>query len=306
MLGGITITLTHVVSVVRGVPRSLREDFTLQRSETIGELAKALAAANGHIKNPNLDAVNPHFKSRYASLGAIINAVRAPLAAQGISAVQTVSNDGGSVGVTTTLLHSSGEWMAETIWSALPDRATVQQLGSSITYLRRYSLAAMTGIVGEEDDDGNAGSSNDRSDRPEPRKTFKPTEAKGAAVTLTPEQKEDQAWRRDNNPAKSPAKAAPAKAAPVKDRIVADAYPEEYAGVFQIKRVVARPGKPYAVQAEGEHGVAWIATSVEEYAKLLSDTIGSSITLDVERIGDTLQIMRCLGNVKAVKEEVPF
>ena len=90
----------------------------MQRSETIGELAKALAAANGHIKNPNLDAVNPHFKSRYASLGAIINAVRAPLAAQGISAVQTVSNDGGSVGVTTTLLHSSGEWMAETIWSA--------------------------------------------------------------------------------------------------------------------------------------------------------------------------------------------
>jgi len=283
-----------------------REDFTLQRSETIGELAKALAAANGHIKNPNLDAVNPHFKSRYASLGAIINAVRAPLAAHGISAVQTVSNDGGSVGVTTTLLHSSGEWMAETIWSALPDRATVQQLGSSITYLRRYSLAAITGIVGEEDDDGNAGSSNDRNDRPEPRKTFKPTEAKGAAVTLTREQKEDQAWRRDNDPAKPPAKAAPVKAEPVKDRIVADAYPEEYAGVFKILRVVARPGKPYAIQAEGEHGIAWIATSVVEYANLLSDTIGNSITLDVERIGDTLQVMRCLGNVKAVKEEVPF
>ena len=66
-------------------------------------------------------------------------------------------------------------------------------------------------------------------------------------------------------------------------------------------RVVARPGKPYAVQAEGEHGVAWIATSVQEYATLLGDTIGNSITLDVERIGDTLQIMRCLGNVKAVK-----
>jgi hypothetical protein len=268
-----------------------REDFTLQRSETIGELAKALAAANGHIKNPNLDAVNPHFKSRYASLGAIINAVRAPLAAHGISAVQTVSNDGGSVGVTTTLLHSSGEWMAETIWSALPDRATVQQLGSSITYLRRYSLAAITGIVGEEDDDGNAGSSGDRNDRPEPRKTFKPTEAKGAPVAAP-------------KASAPPAKAAPAKAEPVKDRIVADAYPEEYAGVFKILRVVARPGKPYAIQAEGEHGVAWIATSVEQYAELLSDTIGNSITLDVERIGDTLQVMRCLGNVKAVKEEV--
>jgi hypothetical protein len=266
----------------------------LQRSETIGELAKALAAANGHIKNPNLDAVNPHFKSRYASLGAIINAVRAPLAAHGISAVQTVSNDGGSVGVTTTLLHSSGEWMAETIWSALPDRATVQQLGSSITYLRRYSLAAITGIVGEEDDDGNAGSSGDRNDRPEPRKTFKPTEAKGAPVAAP-------------KPSAPPAKAAPAKAEPVKDRIVADAYPEEYAGVFKILRVVARPGKPYAIQAEGEHGVAWIATSVQEYATLLGETVNESITLDVERIGDTLQIMRVLGNSKkSVKEEVPF
>jgi hypothetical protein len=181
--------------------------------------------------------------------------------------------------------------MAETIWSALPDRATVQQLGSSITYLRRYSLAAITGIVGEEDDDGHAGSSGDRNDRPEPRKTFKPTEAKGA----TPAAPKASA---------PPAKAAPAKAEPVKDRIVADAYPEEYAGVFKILRVVARPGKPYAIQAEGEHGVAWIATSVEEYAKLLSDTIGNSITLDVERIGDTLQVMRCLGNVKAVKEEI--
>jgi len=268
----------------------------MQRSETIGELAKALAAANGQIKNPNLDAVNPHFKSRYASLGAIINAVRAPLAAQGISAVQTVSNDGGSVGVTTTLLHSSGEWMAETIWSALPDRATVQQLGSSITYLRRYSLAAITGIVGEEDDDGNAGSSNDRSDRPEPRKTFKPTEAKGAAPAAP-------------KASAPPAKAAPDKEEPVKEytaKIVSDMYPEEYAGVFKIIRVVARPGKPYAIQVNGEHGIAWIATSVEEYAKLLSDTIGNSITLDIERIGDTLQIMRCLGNVKAVKEEVPF
>jgi hypothetical protein len=167
----------------------------------------------------------------------------------------------------------------------------VQQLGSSITYLRRYSLAAITGIVGEEDDDGHAGSSGDRNDRPEPRKTFKPTEAKGAPVVAP-------------KASAFPAKAAPAKAEPVKNRIVADAYPEEYAGVFKILRVVARPGKPYAIQAEGEHGIAWIATGVKDYAKLLSDTIGNSITLDVERIGDTLQIMRCLGNVKAVKEEI--
>ena len=269
-----------------------REDFTLQRSETIGELAKALAAANLEIVNPSLDAVNPHFKSRYASLGAIINAVRLPLARHGISAVQTVSTDGGAVGVTTTLLHASGEWMAETAMSALPDRATVQQLGSIITYLRRYCLASVTNIVGEEDQDGNEASL-PSAPRSEPRKPFKPTEAKGAPVAAP-------------KASAPPAKAAPVKAEPVKDRIVADAYPEEYAGVFKILRVVARPGKPYAIQAEGEHGIAWIATNVVKYANLLSDTIGNSITLDVERIGDTLQVMRCLGNVKAVKEEVPF
>jgi hypothetical protein len=70
---------------------------------------------------------------------------------------------------------------------------------------------------------------------------------------------------------------------------------------------VARPGKPYAIQAEGEHGIVWIATSVQEYATLLGETVNESITLDVERIGDTLQIMRVLGNSKkSVKEEVPF
>jgi hypothetical protein len=268
----------------------------MQRSETIGELAKALAAANLEITNPALDAVNPHFKSRYASLGAIINAVREPLAKHGISAIQTVNNDGGSVGVTTTLLHASGEWLAETAMSALPDRATVQQLGSIITYLRRYSLAAFTNIVGEEDQDGNEAST-PSAPRTEPRKTFKPQEARGAVPTIPAAPKASA----------PPAKAAPAKAEPVKDRIVADAYPEEYAGVFKILRVVARPGKPYAIQAEGEHGIVWIATSVQEYATLLGETVNESITLDVERIGDTLQIMRVLGNSKkSVKEEVPF
>ena len=270
----------------------------MQRSETIGELAKALAAANLEITNPALDAVNPHFKSRYASLGAIINAVREPLAKHGISAIQTVNNDGGSVGVTTTLLHASGEWLAETAMSALPERATVQQLGSIITYLRRYSLAAFTNIVGEEDQDGNEAST-PSAPRTEPRKTFKPQEARGAVPTPPAAPKASA----------PPAQATPAKAEPVKEftaKIVSDMYPEEYAGVFRIIRVVARPGKPYAIQVNGDHGIAWIATSVEEYAKLLSDTIGNSITLDIERIGDTLQIMRCLGNVKAVKEEVPF
>ena len=256
----------------------------MQRSDTIGELAKALAAANLEITNPALDAVNPHFKSRYASLGAIINAVRLPLARHGISAVQTVSTDGGAVGVTTTLLHASGEWMAETAMSALPDRATVQQLGSVITYLRRYALASITGIVGEDDDDGNATTS-PSAPRSEPRKPFKPQDPR-TAVPPPPT-------------APKATKPAPEPVAEVK---AMDAYPDVYEGTFDILRVVVRAGKPYAIQVDGKHGKAWIATTVQEYADLAKEHVNDCMQLQVERVGDSLQIMK----VTASKQEVPF
>ena len=256
----------------------------MQRSDTIGELAKALAAANLEIVNPSLDAVNPHFKSRYASLGAIINAVRLPLARHGISAVQTVSTDGGAVGVTTTLLHASGEWMAETAMSALPDRATVQQLGSVITYLRRYALASITGIVGEDDDDGNATTS-PSAPRTEARKPFKPQEARGAVPA----------------PATAP-KATKPVPEPVAEVKATDAYPDVYEGTFDILRVVVRAGKPYAIQVDGKHGKAWIATTVQEYADLAKEHVNDCMQMQVERVGDSLQIMK----VTASKQEVPF
>ena len=256
----------------------------MQRSDTIGELAKALAAANLEIVNPSLDAVNPHFKSRYASLGAIINAVRLPLARHGISAVQTVSTDGGAVGVTTTLLHASGEWMAETAMSALPDRATVQQLGSVITYLRRYALASITGIVGEDDDDGNATTS-PSAPRSEPRKPFKPQDPRTAVP-----------------PPPTAPKATKPVPEPVAEVKATDAYPDVYDGTFDILRVVVRAGKPYAIQVDGKHGKAWIATTVQEYADLAKEHVNDCMQLQVERVGDTLQIMK----VTASKQEVPF
>jgi len=278
---------SHFAGVECGAPRSL-ERTIMQRSDTIGELAKALAAANLEIVNPSLDAVNPHFKSRYASLGAIINAVRLPLARHGISAVQTVSTDGGAVGVTTTLLHASGEWMAETAMSALPDRATVQQLGSIITYLRRYCLASVTNIVGEEDQDGNEASL-PSAPRSEPRKPFKPQDPR-TAVPPPPT-------------APRATKPAPEPVAEVKTATKAlDAYPDVYEGTFDILRVVVRDGKAHAIQVDGKHGKAWIATTVQEYADLAKEHVNDCMQLQVERVGDTLQIMK----VTASKQEVPF
>ena len=256
----------------------------MQRSDTIGELAKALAAANLEITNPSLDAVNPHFKSRYASLGAIINAVRLPLARHGISAVQTVSTDGGAVGVTTTLLHASGEWMAETAMSALPDRATVQQLGSIITYLRRYCLASVTNIVGEEDQDGNEASL-PSAPRTEARKPFKPQDPRTAVP---------------------PPPTAPRATKPVPEPVAAtkalDAYPDVYEGTFDILRVVVRDGKAHAIQVDGQHGKTWISTTVQEYVDMAKEHINDRMYLQVERVGDTLQIMKVI----ASKKEIPF
>jgi hypothetical protein len=151
--------------------------MNVAKTEQINELAAALAKANLEIKNAELDRVNPHFKNRYATLGSILNAVRVPLAKHGLATLQTVRMEHGCVFVTTLLTHSSGQWIEESAGFPLPDKATVQQMGSCITYLRRYALAAIVGIVGDEDDDGEG----DRSTRSEPRREpFKPQAAQGA------------------------------------------------------------------------------------------------------------------------------
>jgi phage recombination protein Bet len=88
-----------------------------------------------------------------------------------------------------------------------------------------------------------------------------------------------------------------------------DGYPDEYEGVFQIHRVVRRPGRPVAIEATGEHGKVWIATSVGEYADLAEDNVNGEMTIEVARIGQTMQVMRVVGPIKPVEvnsEEVPF
>jgi hypothetical protein len=103
----------------------------------------------------------------------------------------------------------------------------------------------------------------------------------------------------------APAAAPEAPAAPA----VADNYPDEYEGKFTVQRVVRRPGKPVAIQAAGEHGTAWIATTVAEYGDLAEANIGSEVTLEIARIGTSLSIMRVLGPVKPLEvdpNDVPF
>lgn len=127
------------------------------QSEQIGELAAALAKAQAVMQGASKDATNPHFKSKYADLASIWDACRKPLSDNGLAVVQLpVESEVGSVGLTTTLLHSSGQWIQSTV-SAPLQQNTAQAVGSAITYLRRYSLAAVAGVA-PDDDDGSAAS----------------------------------------------------------------------------------------------------------------------------------------------------
>lgn len=125
------------------------------RSDSISELAVALAAAQAKITPAAKDSENPHFKAHYADLASVWEACRGPLAENGLSVVQTFEQDTpGLITVLTTLLHKSGEWIASAL--SLPVTQTAHGIGSAITYGRRYSLAALVGVVADEDDDGNA------------------------------------------------------------------------------------------------------------------------------------------------------
>jgi hypothetical protein len=129
----------------------------MKTSETINKIAPALVAAQKAITFATKDAKNPHFKSTYADLPAVIDAIKPALNEQGIMFLQAPSpSEPGTLALTTRLVHSSGEWIEDTATVPLP-KNDPQGYGSAMTYARRYALAAITGLY-QDDDDGNAAS----------------------------------------------------------------------------------------------------------------------------------------------------
>lgn len=126
----------------------------MNKSESIKEIAAALAKAQEQITNAGKNSQNPHFRSSYADLAEVLNTVRPVFAAHGMSVVQAPEYGDGIVTVETMITHSSGEWISSSV-SAPVGKQDAQGVGSAITYCRRYGLAAMAGIA-QEDDDGNA------------------------------------------------------------------------------------------------------------------------------------------------------
>lgn len=120
-------------------------------SEQTAELATALAKAQAVMGPAIINKMNPHFKNKYADLAAVLDAIRKPLADNGLSVTQTTEiRDGGFV-LVTRLRHTSGQWVSSDY--PLPVGAKPQELGSALTYARRYSLSALACIAADEDDD---------------------------------------------------------------------------------------------------------------------------------------------------------
>jgi hypothetical protein len=136
----------------------------MQRSsETIGAIASALAKAQGELTNPEksltatIRASSPrdHDQTfRYAALSSGLDIVRKALGGHEIATVQTtaIDKEAGLIRLTTTLAHSSGEWLSSE-WPvcAIAETAAPRRMGAALTYARRYALFTLVGIAGEDD-----------------------------------------------------------------------------------------------------------------------------------------------------------
>lgn len=126
----------------------------MMQSEQINEIAGALAKAQGAMQNAVMNRTNPHFKSKYADLSSVLDSIRTPLSASGLSVVQTMQSTERGMVLRTMLMHSSGQYIATEY--PLPATQRPHEMGSALTYARRYSIAALVCNSADEDDDGNS------------------------------------------------------------------------------------------------------------------------------------------------------
>ncbi len=135
--------------------------------------ATALTKFRDAVEDPKHDKKNPHFDSKYATLGACLKVVRPALTAAGLDLTQTIERESSETALTegpktrlasedryhlvTRIFHGEGETAVEVLKLEYPVRLTgkPQEIGSQLTYARRYSLTTICGIVGDDDDDGN-------------------------------------------------------------------------------------------------------------------------------------------------------
>lgn len=124
----------------------------MKTSESIKEIATALSKVQGEIKGAKADSQNPFFKSSYADLASVWDAIREPLKKNGLSVTQMTDLKDGQWCVVTRIMHISGEWIEGYFPIVVSKQNDPQSLGSATSYARRYALAAAMGVYQIDDD----------------------------------------------------------------------------------------------------------------------------------------------------------
>ena len=148
-------------------------------------IAAALAAAQSEMGRAIKDSNNPHFRSKYADLGSVMDACLPALNRHGISVIQPAGEDEHGRFVATMLLHTSGEKL-ECKVPLIVQKNDMQGYGSAVTYARRYGLMCMAGIAPDDDDGNAAAKAAPPKQEPRPNRTpsGQPAPADQAAASL--------------------------------------------------------------------------------------------------------------------------
>jgi hypothetical protein len=140
----------------------------MERSESIGQLAQALAKAQKSYKPLKKESTNPYFNSKYADLAAVLESTKDALADNNLAVIQLSSYVDNKAVVRTILAHESGEFISEDL--ALPNKKDdAQGIGSSLTYGRRYAYSSIVGVSADSDDDGAGATGGKSPENPAPK-----------------------------------------------------------------------------------------------------------------------------------------
>lgn len=150
------------------------------QSDSIAQLATALAFAQGLIesvpksKTAYVKSIKGNFSYKYATLADCRAAIRVPLASNGLAVLQMSGIEDGILSIESRLVHTSGEFISGTMRYPIHG-LSMQELGETITYLRKYALSSMLGLATEDDRDGVRPAGEESIDEPEDQPEDQPT-----------------------------------------------------------------------------------------------------------------------------------
>ncbi|MCC5633819.1 ERF family protein [Nostoc sphaeroides CHAB 2801] len=152
------------------------------------ELIKALIKAKAEFNPIQKDGTNPHYKRKYATLDAVLDAVTPGLSKHGLVIIQTTEIFEGKTVLRTHIFHESGENITSTY--PLPEISDSQKLGAALTYARRYAVCAILSVTADEDDDAESAGTPKKTEQAQnnirPRKDNQPFLVRPTKQAVTP------------------------------------------------------------------------------------------------------------------------